>query len=73
MISIGQSTFRQDIAKHLSSIKRLCKKHGVPTLGHRITLILRDPTNDDMSLVQTDEETLEEALRVARYLEERGL
>lgn len=71
MISLNASIFRQDVAKRLDAIARLCKRRGVPMVKQ--TLILRDPDNDDMSLLLTNEDTLEEAFRVARKLEGEGL
>ena len=59
---------RQEIEKHLTDVRHLCKKWGVPALGTKLTLILRDPANDEMSLVYTDEEDCSESFRVARKL-----
>ncbi len=69
-INLSLAMFRQELSKRLDSIGRLCTKWGVPMTKR--TLILRDPANDDMCLVQTNEDILEDALRVARLLEEKG-
>ena len=68
-MNLNHAMFHQALARRVDSIKRLCKTWGVPELGGRVTLILRDPTNDAMSFVVTDETTLADAYRVARNLE----
>lgn len=70
MISLAASAFRQELAKRLASIERLCKQRGVPMTKQ--TLILRDPDNDNMSLVLTNEDSLEQAWRIVCYLEGNG-
>ena len=68
-MNLNRAMFHLALARRVDSIKRLCKTWGIPELGSRVTLILRDPTNDAMSFVVTDETTLADAYRVARHLE----
>ena len=69
-MDLNHAMFRQELARRVDGIKRLCAKWGVPQLGTHVTLILRDPANDAMSFVLTDEATVADAYRVAQLLEE---
>src|SRR5262245_36490862 len=71
-ISLNHAMFRQELAQHVDAIKRLCAEWGIPRLGTHVTLILRDPANDHLSFLLTDEATLAEPFRVARLLEQEG-
>lgn len=69
-MTLNHALFRQDLARHVDEIKRLCKTWGVPQLATHVTLILRDPTNDHMSFVLTNEAAVADAYRVAQMLEQ---
>jgi hypothetical protein len=71
-MNLTPALFRQAISKRIDGLKRLCTQWGIPSLGTKVTIIMRDPANDDMSLVQTDEEDLEEVIRVVRRLVQKG-
>jgi hypothetical protein len=72
-INLNHALFRQELAQHVDAIKALCAEWGIPQLGTRVTLILRDPTNDHLSFLLTDEPDLAEPFRVGRVLEREGL
>jgi len=69
-MTINHLLFRHAMAQHVDGIKRLCQQWGIPQLATHVTVILRDPTNDTMSFVLTDEASVADAYRVARRLEE---
>lgn len=71
-MNLNHALFRQALARRVDGIKHLCQQWGVPQLATHVTLILRDPANDAMSFVLTDEVTVVDAMRVARLLEEEG-
>jgi hypothetical protein len=58
---------RLDIAAKLQGIERLCKEYNLGGIS-RLTLVGRDPTNDNMCVVVTSEpceDSLKKAFEVA--------
>lgn len=62
--------FRAEVADQLTRITHLCATWGIPQLATHVTLILRDPTDDAMCLLLTDEASVMDAARVAQQLEQ---
>ena len=65
--------FKADITTHLDAIRRVCRRWGIPRLGINITVILRDPANDNMAFVLSDEGDLTEALRIIAKLQQESI
>lgn len=57
----------------MDALKQLCQEWGVPQLATCVTLLLRDPENDNMSFLLTDDADLEGMYRVLRHLQREGL
>lgn len=72
-MSINHTLFKAKIVKHLEAIKRVCKQWGCEEVALNITLIMRDPGNDDMSLIITDEADVSEICRIVEHLSKVGL
>ena len=65
---LTHALFRQEIARHLAAIKRICHRWGVLEVSTCMTLMLREPRNAAMSAVWSAETDLAEACCVARKL-----
>lgn len=50
----AKASLNLDIAEKLCEVEDLCKSYGLPRLT-RFTLIARDPENDEMVVVVTNE------------------
>lgn len=70
-MNLNKALFRQEISTHLKAIERICQRWGVPALATKMTLILRDPENAEMSLVLTSEDDHADAVRALLYLADR--
>lgn len=64
-----QDLFRHHIAGYLVEIEEECRRLGVPMSC--LTLIARDPTNDEMSVVLTNDPDLDKACALAANLTAR--
>lgn len=60
--------FKLDVIEYLDKIEARCKRWGVPM--NKITLIMRDPGNDDMFVVLSTETA--EGMKKAAELALRG-
>jgi len=66
MASIEMSYFKAEVVDYLIKIEELCRKRNVPM--SRVTLIMRDPSNDEMCVLLTTEkgsDNVREAVEIA--------